>query len=79
MAREEGSRWDVGIKDNAITLERFDDSDKRVSEDVLEAEEARALAALLTKHADKLDSSDNKESKDEDDSDKDDSPDDSAD
>jgi hypothetical protein len=79
MAREEGSRWDVGVKDNAITLERFDESDKRVSEDVLEAEEARALAALLTKHADKLDSSHKAGSKDEDDSDKDDSSDDSAD
>ena len=78
MAREEGSRWDVGIKDNAITLERFDESDKRVSEDVLEAEEARALAALLTKHADKLDSSDKEDSKDENDSNKDDSTDDYA-
>ena len=73
MARQEGSRWDVGTKDNAITLERFDDGDERVSEDVLQVEEARELAALLTKHADKLDASDGDESKDEDDSDEDDS------
>jgi hypothetical protein len=78
MAREEGSRWDVGTKDNVITLERFDDDDKRVSEDVLEVKEARDLAALLTKHADKLDSSDDDES-DDDDSDEDDSKDDSDD
>ncbi|HET6734751.1 hypothetical protein [Mycobacterium sp.] len=79
MARQEGSRWDIGIKDNAITLERFDESDKRVSEDVLQAEEARELAALLTKQADKLDSSDKKDSKDKDESDKHASTDDSAD
>ena len=83
MAREKGSRWDVGTKGNAITLERFDDSDDRVSEDVLEVEEARELAALLTKHADKLessdedDSSDKEDSSDEDDSEGDDSSDDS--
>ena len=68
----------VGTKDNVITLERFDDDDKRVSEDVLEVKEARDLAALLTKHADKLDSSDDDES-DDDDSDEDDSKDDSDD
>lgn len=65
MAREKGSRWDVGTKGNVITLERFDDSDDRVSEDVLEVEEARELAALLTKHADKLESSDKDDSSDD--------------
>jgi len=65
MARQEGSRWDVGTKDNAITLERFDDGDERVSEDVLQVDEARELAALLTKHADKLDASDEDDSTDE--------------
>jgi hypothetical protein len=78
MVREEGSRWDVGTKDNVITLERFDENDKRVSEDVLEVEEARQLAGLLTKHADKLDSSDEDGSNDEDDSEKDESSDDSS-
>ena len=73
MARKKGSRWDVGTKDKAISLERFDDDDERVSEDVLEVGEARELAALLTKHADKLDESDGDDSKDGDDSDEDDS------
>ena len=79
MVRKEGSRWDVGTKDNAISLERFDDNDERVSEDVLEVGEARELAALLTKHADKLDKSDGDDSKDADDSDEDDSTDESSD
>ena len=79
MARQEGSRWDVGTKDNAITLERYDDGDERVSEDVLQVDEARELAALLTKHADKLDASDGDESKDEDDKDEDDSDEDDSD
>ena len=68
MVREEGSRWDVGTKDGVITLERFDESDERVSEDVLEVGEARELASLLTKYADKLDSSDKDDSNDDDDS-----------
>ena len=79
MVRQEGSRWDVGTKDNAITLERFDDSDKRVSEDVLQVEEARELAGLLTKYADKLDSSDADDSQDEDDSEEEDPSDESSD
>ena len=76
MVRQEGSRWDVGTKDNVITLERFSEDDERVSEDVLEVKEARDLAALLTKHADKIESSDKDDSSDDDDSDKDDSSDD---
>jgi len=71
MGRQEGSRWDVGTKDNVITLERFGDDDERVSEDVLEVEEARELAALLTKHADKIASNDQDDSKNEDDSEED--------
>lgn len=66
MVREEGSRWDVGTRDNVITLERFDDSDERVSEDVLEVDEARELAALLTKHADRIESSGDGDTKDKD-------------
>ncbi len=76
MGRQEGSRWDVGTKDNVITLERFSEDDERVSEDVLEVKEARDLAALLTKHADKIESSDKDDSSDDDDSDDDDSDDD---
>jgi hypothetical protein len=68
MVRVKGSRWDVGTKDNVITLERFDDGDECISEDVLEVEEARELAALLTKHADKLASSDKDDSNNKDDS-----------
>ena len=68
MVRQEGSRWDVGTKDNAITLERFSEDDERVSEDVLQVEEARHLAALSTKHANKIESSDKGKSKDKDDS-----------
>lgn len=70
MARQEGSRWDVGTKDKVITLERFDKSNERVSEDELEVGEARELAALLTKHADKIESSE-KDENDKDDSDDD--------
>ena len=30
MVRQEGGRWDVGTKDNAVTLERVDESDDRI-------------------------------------------------
>ncbi len=69
MARHEGGRWDVGIKDNAVYLGRISESDERVFEDLLAAEEARELAGLLTKYADKSnDSDDPDESKDVNDS-----------
>ncbi|GFG94942.1 hypothetical protein [Mycobacterium timonense] len=55
MVRHEGGRWDVGIKDAAVYVERVSDSDERVFEDSLTAQEARDLAGLLTKYADKLD------------------------
>ncbi|MEE3753429.1 hypothetical protein [Mycobacterium intracellulare] len=55
MVRHEGGRWDVGIKDAAVYVERISDSDERLFEDSLAAEEARDLAGLLTKYADKLD------------------------
>ncbi|GBG36724.1 hypothetical protein [Mycobacterium montefiorense] len=57
MASQEGSRWDVSIKSNAICLERISADEDQVSEDSLAAEEARELAGLLTKFADKLDES----------------------
>jgi hypothetical protein len=79
MGRQEGSRWDVGAKGNTITLERFDKDDERVSEDTLEVEEARELASLLTKYADKIDSSDEDKNKDDEDDSDDDSGDDSSD
>ena len=55
MVRHEGGRWDVGMKDAAVYVERVSDSDERVFEDSLTAEEARKIAGLLTKYADKLD------------------------
>lgn len=77
MAEQEGSRWDVSIKSNAICLERISDDEDQVFEDSLEAEEARKLAGLLTKFADKLDDSD--KSDESDDSDEPDEPDESDD
>jgi hypothetical protein len=57
MVRHEGARWDVGTESNAVHVERISDSDKRLFDDLLAPEEARELAGLLTKYADKLDES----------------------
>ena len=65
MVRHEGGRWDVGTKNNAVYVERISESDERLFDDLLAPEEARELAGLLTKYADKSDDSD-----DSDDSDK---------
>jgi hypothetical protein len=74
MTRHEGGRWDVGTKNNAVYLERIAESDERLFDDLLAAEEARELAGLLTKYADKLDASedsdDSDDSEDSEDSDK---------
>jgi hypothetical protein len=78
MAREEGGRWDVGAKNNAVFLERISESDDRLFEDLLEPEAARELAGLLTKYADKAgESDDSDKSKDSDDSEDSKDPDDS--
>jgi hypothetical protein len=76
MVRHEGGRWDVGIEANAVYLERISESDEELFDDLLAPEEARQLAGLLTKYADKLDESDDSddsgqsdEPKDSDDSD----------
>jgi hypothetical protein len=74
MARQAEGRWDVSIKSNAVCLERVADGDKRLFEDLLAPEEARALAELLTKFADKVDESDKSDRSD----DKSDEPDDSG-
>jgi hypothetical protein len=74
MARQAEGRWDVSIKSNAVCLERVADGDKRLFEDLLAPEEARALAELLTKFADKFDESDKSDRSD----DKSDEPDDSG-
>ncbi len=65
MVRHEGGRWDVGTKGNAVYLERISESDERVFDDLLAAEEARELAGLLTKYADKSDESDDSDDSDE--------------
>ena len=65
MVRHEGARWDVSIKDNAVYVERISDSDKRLFDDSLASEEARDLAELLTKYADKLDESGDSDDSDE--------------
>jgi hypothetical protein len=71
MARHKGGRWDVGTKDNAVHLERISEDDERVFDDVLTPEEARDLAGLLTKYADKAEESEGskKEADESDDSD----------
>ena len=83
MVRHEGGRWDVGIEDNAVYLERISESDEELFDDSLTPEEARQLAGLLTKYADKLDESedsgDSDESDDSDDSEDSDDSDDSDD
>jgi hypothetical protein len=71
MVRHEGGRWDVGMKDAAVYVERVSDSDECVFEDSLTAEEARKVAGLLTKYADKLDEErESDESEESDESDK---------
>ncbi|EFG73661.1 hypothetical protein HMPREF0591_6442 [Mycobacterium parascrofulaceum ATCC BAA-614] len=72
MVRQEGGRWDVGIKDKAVYLERVSDGDERVFDDSLDSGEARKLAELLTKFADKLDNDDEEEDEDGDGEDEDD-------
>jgi hypothetical protein len=57
MVGQDGGRWDVGAKNNAVYLERISESDERLFDDLLAPEEARELAGLLTKYADKLDKS----------------------
>jgi hypothetical protein len=64
MARHEGGRWDVGAEDNGVYLERISESDEQLFEDLLAPAEARELAGLLTKYADKLDESDDSEDSD---------------
>ena len=57
MVGDEGGRWDVGLKDRAVHVERISEDDKSLFDDLLEPDEARELAGLLTKYADKVDES----------------------
>jgi hypothetical protein len=65
MVGHEGGRWDVGTKDNAVYLERIAEGDERVFDDSLAPDEARELAGLLTKYADKLGESEDSDESDE--------------
>ncbi|OBH00103.1 hypothetical protein [Mycobacterium sp. E3247] len=72
MVREEGGRWDVSIKENAVYLERVSQDDERLFDESLASDEARDLAELLTKFADKLDRSEKSKDPDDEDDDEDD-------
>jgi hypothetical protein len=71
MVRDEGGRWDVGLKDRAVHVERISEDDKSLFDDLLAPDEARELAGLLTKFADKVEESeDSDETEDSDKSEK---------
>jgi hypothetical protein len=72
MARHEGGRWDVGSKNNAVYLQRVSESDEQLFDDLLAPEEARELAELLRKFADKAEESEDSDDEDSDDEDSDD-------
>ncbi len=55
MVRDEGGRWDVGRKNDVVYLERVDESNEQLFDDELTPGEARQLAELLNKFADKAD------------------------
>ena len=78
MAEGEGGQWNVATKESAVYLERVSKDNERLFDDSLDPHEARQLARLLTKFADKLDDSkDLKEPRDSDESDESDESDDS--
>lgn len=58
MGDREGGQWNVGIKSGEVYLERVSEDGERMFDDALDAQEARDLARLLKKHADKLNDSD---------------------
>ncbi|BBZ37242.1 hypothetical protein [Mycobacterium conspicuum] len=51
----DGGRWDVGVKNNEVYVARIGEDDKQLFDDVVAPDEARKLAGLLTKYADKAD------------------------
>ena len=85
----QGGQWNVAVKENEVYFERVSEDNEQLFDDSLAPEEARQLARLLTKHADKIsesspkvdesdeDSDESDEDSDEDDSDEDDSDEDS--
>src|SRR5512139_4103310 len=54
----QGGRWDVGFKDDEVYLARRSEDDEQLLSDRLEPQEARELAALLNKYAEKAESAD---------------------
>ncbi|TFV57336.1 hypothetical protein E4P42_15655 [Mycobacterium sp. PS03-16] len=64
-------RWDVAAKDGAVHVERRGEDNEQVFTDRLTPEDARQLAALLTKFADKAASAGEGESAKRDDADDD--------
>ncbi len=75
MVSPEEGRWDVSVKSNAVCLERISDSDKQLFQDLLAPEEARELAKLLAKFADKVDQSGDSDTSDDEKTDNRDKPD----
>ncbi|KUH93191.1 hypothetical protein [Mycobacterium sp. IS-3022] len=57
MADREGGQWNVAAKGNEVYLERASKDGERLFDDSLAPHEARELARLLTKFADRLDES----------------------
>jgi hypothetical protein len=57
MAEREGGQWNVAVKNNAVHVERVNDSGEQLFDDLLDPDEARQLGELLTKHAAKVDES----------------------
>jgi hypothetical protein len=70
MVEPEGGQWNVATKKNTVYLERVSEDNKQLFDDSLAPEEARQLARLLRKHADKISESDDSD-KDSDDEDED--------
>lgn len=82
MAEHQGGQWNVAVKENEVYFERVSEDNERLFDDSLAPEEARQLARLLTKHADKISESgaatkddDTDDDSDEDESDEDESED----
>ena len=67
MVEHEGGQWNVATKENTVYLERVSEDSERLFDDSLAPEEARQLARLLTKHADKISDSGGAAKADEDD------------
>ena len=78
MAEHRGGQWNVAVKENEVYLERMSEDNERLFDDSLAPEEARQLARLITKHADKISES-GAAAKDEDSDDEDSDDDDSDD